>query len=515
MAFINQGLPGAMGSLNMAGTGKFATLDTGQIDKIKEAGFTMTPVATSAQTLEMGTPTTKQILPGVAIPAYVDGRGNTFTVGENQTVYQVEYKGPQVLYQGPNLGNDYLIPPPDVPPVLPGPPINGGGGNFGGGGGGGFSDPVSPSPVPPNFGSGKIFTRFDMGDVVPNQQETVTRALWSGNVGNLTTMYTGSSLTTTQKRYYYDIYNSSSGACGSEVQYSIAYGHKNGSGSADEGGQINDTPSRAIYGQYRLLLMEGDTPRFTIGGSTTDHIYVINVARSRMREWVDEGNIEINLAHLSGSKFMQGGGNLNAHTGSNVRLLGNNAVLRLIDDSTINSATITELGEVYDIVSGSLEDGVYNSSAPHVYGQLYRRQGVVVLNANTLDISASFGTVTGSEVAGDNAYKLFLAMSGAALLTDASGDYLGFQGRSAENVKSTHYFCRVKNGDYNFTNNPTYVTGSEGDLAEPTFINDPKTYITTVGLYNERKELLAVAKSSRAIKKTFTSEVLLKVKLEF
>ncbi len=498
MAFITNNGESGMG--NMANSGRYAKLDQGQLDKVKEMGFTATPVATNPATLEMGTATTKQLIPGVAIPAYVDGRGNTFTVGENNTVYKIDYTGtPNISLEG-----DIRIPPSD------------GGGTIGGGGmppnGGTSFDP--PSPTPPNFGSGKIFTRFDMGDIVPNQQETITRAMWSGNVGNLLTFFTGSTLTDTQTRYYYDIYNSSSGACGSDVQFSIAYGHKNGSGSADEGGQVNDTPTRAIYGQYRLKCMEGDTPRFTIGGRTTDHIYVINIARSRMREWVDEGNIEINLAHLSGSKFMAGGGNLNAHTGSNVRLLGNGAVLRLIDDSTLNSATVTELGEVYNIVSGSIEDGVYQS-ATHIFGHLYRRQGIVVLNADKLDETASFGSVTGSEVAGDNAYKLFLAMSGAALLTDTSGDYLGFAARSAENVKSTHYFCRIKNGDYNFSNNPTFVTGSEGDLAEPTFINNPVVYVTTVGLFNERKELLAVAKTSKALQKTYTKELLVQVKLEF
>ena len=106
-------------------------------------------------------------------------------------------------------------------------------------------------------------------------------------------------------------------------------------------------------------------------------------------------------------------------------------------------------------------------------------------------------------------------MSGAALYTDASGDRLGFAGRSSEKLKSTHYFVRVKNGEYNFSNNPTFVTGSEGDLAEPTFVNDPQTYVTAVGLYNGRRELLAVAKLSKPLLKNYTKEALIKVKLDF
>lgn len=498
MAFMN------MNDGYGAPVGTTGRLDQSQIDKLKESGYNLTPVAGSPSMLNMGQPTNIQVLPGVSVNGYQDVRGNKYIVQDTGVVNQLTPA---------NGGNNTTWTPPfnpDPPPVLGGPriyepPPSDGGGN----------EMPPPPPPPANFGSGKIFSRFENGDIVPNQQEVITRALWSGNVGNLTTFYTSSGQTTSNKRYYYEIYNSSSGTCGADGQFSVQYGHKNGSGSADEGGQVNDTPTKAVYGQYRRLCLDDDTQRFTIDGRTTEHIYVINVNRARMRDYLDEGNLELNLAELSGSKFLAGGGLQNAHTGSNVKISGTGKVIRLIDDSTLNSATVTQAGETYQMVSGSIEDGVYNSSSPHVYGIMYRRLGIVVLNADTLDMSASFLTVTGSEVAGDNAYKLFTAISGAALYTDASGDSLGFAGRSAERVKSTHYFCRVKNSEYNFSNNPTFVTGSEGDLAEPTMIGNPVVYITTVGLYNTRKELVAVAKVSRAIKKSFTNEALIKVKLEF
>jgi hypothetical protein len=47
------------------------------------------------------------------------------------------------------------------------------------------------------------------------------------------------------------------------------------------------------------------------------------------------------------------------------------------------------------------------------------------------------------------------------------------------------------------------------------FINSPTTYITTVGLYNDTNELLAVAKLSKPLKKDFTKEALVRVKLDF
>ena len=47
-----------------------------------------------------------------------------------------------------------------------------------------------------------IFTTFNTADIVPNQEEVITRALFSNNDGNLTTFFTSSGQTATQKRYY-------------------------------------------------------------------------------------------------------------------------------------------------------------------------------------------------------------------------------------------------------------------------------------------------------------------------
>ena len=106
---------------------------------------------------------------------------------------------------------------------------------------------------------------------------------------------------------------------------------------------------------------------------------------------------------------------------------------------------------------------------------------------------------------------LFNAISGAA----AYNSSYGFQARNEEEITSTFYYVRVKNADYNFSNNPTFSTGSLGALRHPTMIKDPKTYITTVGLYNDRQELLATAKLSKPLIKSFDREALIKVKLDF
>jgi hypothetical protein len=93
---------------------------------------------------------------------------------------------------------------------------------------------------------GRTFTKFDMiNDVVSKQTETVTAGLWSNSIASLTTFFTSSAQTTSQRRYYVDVHQSNPSLDGSACQFSIAYGHAAGSGSQSVG-QLNDSPSRAI-----------------------------------------------------------------------------------------------------------------------------------------------------------------------------------------------------------------------------------------------------------------------------
>jgi len=358
--------------------------------------------------------------------------------------------------------------------------------------------------------NGRIFTSFNTAqDIVTNQTTLVTSGLFSGNAATMSAAYTGSIQSAASKGYYYDVWNSDSVT--GESQFSVTYGHRKGSGSS-AAGTLNDSPSRAIYSQYRLLLLNPGDTTFTFGdGISSDSIYALNLNRARIKDKLDPGNWQLSLAALSGS-----GHTNNNHTGSNVKPL-NTSFITLIDDSGQTQQTnLSGAGRVYNIVSGSITAGVYNTAAPKYYGLAYPDMGILILNDLALNASASFNTVTGSNIAGDNAWKLYTSISGAMSYgrTNANPE-LAFAGRNEESITSTHFFVRIKNGEYNFSNNPSFTTGSFGDLAQPTFVNDPKVYITTIGMYNNRQELLAVAKLSKPILKSFQSEALIKVKLDF
>jgi hypothetical protein len=356
--------------------------------------------------------------------------------------------------------------------------------------------------------NGRTYTKFDpVNDIIGNQTETVTAGLWSDNIASLTSFFTASGQTTAQRRYYIDVYQQSPSTDGAAVQFSLAFGHALGSGS-DSQGQLNDSPSRAVYSQYKQLLLSPGDSRFTTAGSgSTDYIYVVNFKRNRLKERLDAGNFELAMQQVA-SRAVNATGSVVLHATS--------SVVTLIDDSSISSATIGDSGKVYNIVSGSINGGVYNSAAPVYYGLAYPDYGTLILDGKMLDGRLGFATNVSSSVEGNNHFVLYHSISGSALFTNPStSDPYGFQARNSEKVTSTHYFVRIKNAEYNFSNNPSYVTGSVGQIAQSTFIGDPKTYITTVGLYNDRQELLAVAKLSRPLLKSFQREALIRVKLDF
>lgn len=350
-----------------------------------------------------------------------------------------------------------------------------------------------------------------------NIPDKITKGIFSEKIKNFTSFYS-SSISAPLVNYYTQVYHRHPyNSPTSSIQFTLSYGHYYGSGSNDEGGDVNDTPTRAVYSQYKALVsnqndltVSGSRFKLKVAGEKqTNSIYIINFQKERVDNEVDPSNIEINLAHLSGSEFINGVGSMATHTGSNVTVGGQNKVLRLISDFqgsvesmlTVTNGVLkfTDAGYVFNIVSGSIEDGIYNSSNPHYYGKLYPALRLILLDGDKLDQSASFGTVLSREVEGRNHQKMYISMKGAAELTDGSGDLLGMKGRAIELSNKNYYFIDVNNAEFNLSNNPTYVNGENANIVFNSELTNPFTYITTIGLYNDNRELLAVGKLTKPI----------------
>tara|TARA_B100000902_G_scaffold399683_1_gene471806 strand:+ start:8700 stop:9704 length:1005 start_codon:yes stop_codon:yes gene_type:complete len=332
-----------------------------------------------------------------------------------------------------------------------------------------------------------VFTRFDReNDVVENQRTKVSSGIFSGGSGTLTAFFSSSNAGAVSASYV-SVYNKATSDSTSEIQFDIGYANLNGSGSAGNTTKLNTggRETAAMYRQFRNVLLAPDTSRFTFTGASSgsEDFYFVAFNRARMREKIDPGNWELKVG-----------------------------TTKLIDDSgATNNPTVNEGGRVFNIVSGSLETGkgVIKTAAASqpggCFGSFYPDLGIILLDASQMDASASFGTSRSPDTFDNNGAKFFQKLS----------DGSKFQVRREEEINSTNFFCRVNNKRYNFSANPTFFTGSDGAFTNATFFKDPKVYITTVGLYNDDNELLAVAKLSKPVLKSYSREAIIKVKLDF
>ena len=324
------------------------------------------------------------------------------------------------------------------------------------------------------------FSRYATDDSVISS-ETVVRGMWTSDTNTLSTFFTSSTYT----EYYLDVYQTGSALSGSEIQFDIQYGHISGSGSAPINTAVPGySPSRVVYGQYRNLVYGTETTDFSFDGGTTTakQIYVINISRARYKQSIQPGSF-------------------------NLRLKSGSATIYLTDDSNTTSLT-RFIGEnkIYYIISGS-NGTAYTSSAATIpyYGMVLPDLGVIILDASG-SLTPYIQAANLSATQQNNHLKLFTAIS--------SGSSPSFQAQSSEVISSCYFFTRVKNSEFNYTTNPSIID-SNGNLLYTTLINNPQTYITTVGMYNDNNELLAVAKLSKPLTKDFTKEALIRIKLDY
>ena len=147
-------------------------------------------------------------------------------------------------------------------------------------------------------------------------------------------------------------------------------------------------------------------------------------------------------------------------------------------------------------------------------GLLYYQAGVAVLNSSAFSNTAQImnnATSSASDV-----------LKKATIDNFADGIRRRVQNISFNNtteLNSTIYFCRANNAEFNYSSNPTYLTGSKIRVKTNPGTNEvfnlPRSYVTTVGLYSADNELLAVAKLSEPLRKDPTNELTLRVRLDF
>ena len=307
------------------------------------------------------------------------------------------------------------------------------------------------------------YKRLDNEDVLVSA-ESITSPAWTNNTVKLVDFFeSATQKASTSGDYYLDVYNANPASDNTaEVQFAIAYGDSKGSGSVLFNGNVEgNSPSSVIYKQVRTQLLGTEESLFQIDGSDAESIYVISLERSRFKEKLLPGSLSINI---DGTVYTD-------------------------DSSTTTTDTFSDTGRVYNIIN----------SVNEKKGLIYPDAGILILSGS---VTGSTGRTSNTD--DENYTELFNGLN--------TGE--NFTLRTEETVTSNYVFIRARNSEFNYSTNPSYITGS-GELRHSELIDNPQAYISTVGLYNDNNELLAVAKLSRTLLKDFTKEALLRVKLDY
>jgi hypothetical protein len=333
------------------------------------------------------------------------------------------------------------------------------------------------------------FKRLETDDFVVSA-DSITAGIWTGNEVELTTFFTASAqINGSSGPYYYNVYDTNTLE---NIQFAVAYGDLKGSGSEDfDTSVVGKSPSTTIYGQYRSLVLGDENAEFVFGGETVENFYALSVDRNRYKESLFPGSMTLKLT-----------------VGANDLYLTDNS-------KVVTSLAFKDAGRVFELVSGSA--GTVNTSLNATgysnsgsYGWLLPDIGTILLNPAALDADPAdggilLGTQRQSNTNDENPGKVY----------DALVDGASFTLNSQETLTSDYIFVRPRSSEFNYSENPSFISGSTGEVIYDEFINNPQVYVTTVGLYNDNNELLAVAKLSKPLKKDFTKEALVRVKLDF
>ena len=332
------------------------------------------------------------------------------------------------------------------------------------------------------------YRRFDQDDIVVSA-DSITTPAWTNNTVTLTDFHKSATQTSADSgKYYHYVYNSNTAA--QEIQFSLAYGNSDGLGAPLFDAAIaGKSYSSTVYGQFRTLINGDEDTDFTfnVGGTVTTpkSIYAISVQRARFKEKILPGS---SLLHLKSNK----------------------GVLKLTDNSkNVSTDTFVDAGRVYSLYSASSAGTIHSTT--NEYGKLYPDIGTIILNAELLSSSGYLNTssanpifTTANYTTHNNIDNLFGSIY--------SGSH--FSLRADETLSSNFIFVRARNAEFNYSTNPSNITGS-GELRHNVMIDNPQGYITQVGLYNDNNDLLGVAKLSTPLQKDFTKEALIRIKLDY
>jgi hypothetical protein len=310
--------------------------------------------------------------------------------------------------------------------------------------------------------------------------------------------------------------------------FDIAVGYSANSTLSASSGRTQQSKKINIYNQMAQVLAghqndgvirEFDEDGDLSGGTKIRECFFLNFSRLLTKDEIKKGSFELELGVNSG--FDMAG---NAPFAQRIKLF---------DASGSNGYKVNSPAGEYGILYASssfLESGAKNiegetlgdaDTYPPV-GLVYYQAGVAVISGSAItrhdDGTGVLTTAVGSsKLTADGGFDGLNYLTSSTIEAIADGlrnRIYNVQFNNTTELNSTVYFCRANHSEFNYSANPTYVSESKIQVKEQS-VDVPVTYITSVGLYDARKRLIAVAKLSEPIKKTPENEVTFRVRLDY
>ena len=270
--------------------------------------------------------------------------------------------------------------------------------------------------------------------------------------------------------------------------FDVTFGYHSTSG-LQAAANSQDSKKQNIYNQMAQTLVgydaTGSIKKFTNSAGTeiTDALF-INFARLLTKDEIKKGSVTINFL-----------------TGGTAAAPAHEMVI-----------TDTSGATGYRVDSPAGEYGYLYDASGVEKGNLYYQAGIAILSGGIV-----FDDAFGAEDTTGDGVSFVRTVTGSVINEISDGIRNKLTNVSFNNtteLNSTIYFCRVNHNDFNYSSNPTYLTGSK--LRVKTMAADaPVSYITTIGLYSADNELLAVAKLSEPLRKSSDTELTLRVRLDY
>jgi len=277
--------------------------------------------------------------------------------------------------------------------------------------------------------------------------------------------------------------------------------------------QVEQAKKHQIFNQFSQVLR---------GYDENGNIKGFNHARITGGEWNSDSS-EVSMGQcfflsfarlLTKDEIKKGTFKLELNTGSVFATPDNNNPMTIQDHGAASNYYIDSPAGDYSVLYTS---SISQTSSAGV-GLLFYQAGIIALTSSVF--SASQPQAIGS------AHASKFGISNRSLHHVITGNTIdvnvqGFRNRvrnvefqNTTELNSTMYFCRANHNEFNYSSNPTYLSASK--IRVKTQSTDlPKSYVTTIGLYNHSNELMAVAKLSEPLKKDPNTEFVLKVRLDY